>query len=148
MVRRKCNFHIAFIDEHRELCVPSHASAEHREKYLLARAAIIRHLSHHLPISQPSIEVHTFTSIRHHAFVHYLSTAGVYFVLCHAGALPAKASEHAIAAVDSTVKTKRLVFRGMIWWFVTRGFNVALVDGLEWRDTKVEPRAAWHVIAC
>ncbi|KAI9840404.1 MAG: hypothetical protein M1838_004074 [Thelocarpon superellum] len=142
LVRRKCNFHLTFVEEHRELCIPVDAPAEHREKYLLARAAIIRHLHQFLPETHPSLQLLLFASIRGAEFERYLSSTGVYFVVCHDGARPARAmaadadrSHH--QSTGPVHELEKLAFRGMIWWFIHHGYNVALVNGLEWRDSKV-----------
>lgn len=39
--------------------------------------------------------------------------------------------------VDSEELRRRLIFRTTIHSFVDQGFNIALIDGLEWMDTKV-----------
>ncbi|KAI9827474.1 MAG: hypothetical protein M1832_004824 [Thelocarpon impressellum] len=144
LVRRKCNFHIAFFEDNKHLCVPLHTSPLQQKKYLLARSAVIRHLTENLRRTHSKIEIHSFRSVRQPAFQQYLHAAGVYFVLCHDGAHEAGGS-HKLGSGTTTPdaqykeldNTKRLVFRGMIRWFITHGFNVALVDGVEWRDTKV-----------
>ena len=144
LVRRKCNFHIAFFDKNQHLCVPSNASSEERTKYLLARSVVIRHLTQNLKDSYPRIEIHIFHSIHDSTFTDYLSSAGVYFVLCHDGAQSTQSSTKASQPNDVTERQSRarsLVFRSMIWWFISHGFNVALIGGLEWKDTKVSKNA-------
>ncbi|KAF2871247.1 DEAD/DEAH box helicase-like protein [Massariosphaeria phaeospora] len=149
LVSRRCSFHIAFFDQHRELCVPLFVSTANREKYLLARAAIIRHLRANLASVLPEVEVHVFSSVRSDAFAEYLRSTDVYFIMAHDGAsfssmrkrqllrknLDAfKDEEQAAQGNELRVKT---MFRLLIYWFIERGYNTALVNGLEWRDTKV-----------
>ncbi|KAF2467823.1 DEAD/DEAH box helicase [Lindgomyces ingoldianus] len=149
LVSRRCNFHVAFFENHRELCVPPSASDGNQEKYLLARAVIIRHLSVNLKSAYPDIEVHVFPSIRSKAFAEYLEATDLYFIMCHDGAssraLPKKnitsktpdALEdeyHDVVGHEMQTKT---IYRLFIHWFMERGYNAALVNGLEWRDTKV-----------
>jgi hypothetical protein len=141
LVARRCNFHIAFFDQHRELCVPQSASGATREKYLLARAAIIRHLRVHLKSTHPEIEVHVFPSVHSAAFAEYLQVTDLYFIMCHDGASTRLAfnrnkgpKDH--AGLDAGLRTKTM-FRFLIHWILNRGLNAALVNGLEWRDTKV-----------
>ena len=131
LVQRKCNFHICFFQAHQELCVPPSPPSATLPKYLLAREATIRHLQAHLPMSYPSIEIHTFTHIQSSKFAEYLTASGVYFVMCHDGALPL------LARPQQDDEVRRAKFRGMIYWLVARGCNVALINGLEWMDTKV-----------
>jgi hypothetical protein len=151
-MRRKCNFHIVFFDEHAELCIPSHAQTKDLAKYRLARAAIVRHLRHNIQHTHPALRVKRFSSVRAAAFERYLEASGVYFILCHDGAQTSHKSTQAArpgdrgsaedgsATKNENNRLKRIVARGMIYWFLTREYNVASIDGLEWRDTKVRPR--------
>jgi hypothetical protein len=123
LVSRRCNFHIAFFDDDQDLCVPQTASPASSEKYLLARAAIIRHLQ--------------------------INLDDVYFVLCHDGALVQDLGRPALQQKDLDVlkeeessqtarqKKYKSSFRTLIYDFMQRGYSTALVNGLEWQDTKV-----------
>jgi hypothetical protein len=75
-----------------------------------------------------------------------VEATGVYFVMCHDGANVASVlidGDHA----SEKVKTKTLVktqasskkkkFRAMICSLINRGYNIALINGLEFIDTKV-----------
>jgi hypothetical protein len=146
LVQRKCNFHIVFFEKHEELCIPRGTSASNSNKYTLARAAIIRHLSVHLRKSRPSIELHVFQSLNDPRFLRYLNVSGIYFVMCHDGANPVPASEDPSTLVKSEAERNRIesretsrkvAFRGMICWLINQGYNAALINGLEWADTKV-----------
>jgi len=149
LIARRCNFHIAFFDQNRELCVPPSVSGNDREKYLLARAAIIRHLQANLKSSQPDTEVHVFPSVHSHEFGQYLKSTDLYFIMCHDGASSGASNRRlikgnvldALEDEDHEAHEKemqmRVMFRLLIHWFVKRGYNVALVNGLEWLDTKV-----------
>lgn len=86
LVSRRCNFHIAFFDEYQDLCVPQDASPAISEKYLLARAAIIRHLQANLRPVHSDIEIKVFPSTSSETYEEYLRTTDVYFILCHDGA--------------------------------------------------------------
>ncbi|KAK3076664.1 hypothetical protein LTS18_012403, partial [Coniosporium uncinatum] len=134
LVRRKCNFHIVFFDYHQHLCIPPTPEAnENKEKYLLARAAIMRHLQCNLPGTGP--EVRTFDSITSEAFDEYRQSTGLYFMMCHDGAtLPTRSS---VKMEHSHVAQNKIAYRHMIQSFVRKGYNVALVNGLEWMDTKI-----------
>lgn len=121
MVLRKCNFHLAFFHDHEQLCIPSTASPNHQQKFLLARAAIIRHLKRN--IATDLIPIHTFPTVTCTEFHDYLSDTGVYFVMCHDGA--------------QTTDSSKTAFRQMIQWLVYRGYNIALINSIEFHDTKV-----------
>ena len=146
LVQRKCNFHLVFFKRHEELCIPRGVSSSNGMKYMLARAAIIRHLSEHLRESRPSIELHMFLSFGDPKFRQYLNTSGVYFVMCHDGANPVRPTQDpSIQAksgaertqIERREKSRKVAFRAMICWLINEGFNVALINGLEWADTKV-----------
>ena len=145
-MQRKCNFHIVFFDDHKDLCVPRGVSPSSRLKYLLTRAAIQRHFSANLSKLHPSLEIHSFASVRAQAFREYLKTTGVYFVMCHDGANPnplltdtsslgANDEEH--SEINARETSRKIAYRTMICWLINESYNVALINGLEWADTKV-----------
>jgi hypothetical protein len=149
LVSRRCNFHIAFFDDAQDLCVPQGASPATREKYLLARAAIIRHLQVNLQTSHSDIEVHRFSSTSSDTFADYLRSTDIYFVLCHDGASVKDLRKRALlqkeldvlqdeeASLNDRQKTYKSSFRTLIYGFLQRGYSTALINGLEWQDTKV-----------
>ncbi|EME81421.1 uncharacterized protein MYCFIDRAFT_189548 [Pseudocercospora fijiensis CIRAD86] len=140
LVKRKCNFHVVFFDSNRELCLPSppqaQACPQRAARYYLARASIIRHLQAHVPKIHPSIAIDIFSSWQSPEFIEYLEHTSPYFVMLHDGA---QADEKAVedAHANRPWSPDRIALRRMIGAFVERGFNIALVNGLEWRDTKV-----------
>ncbi len=133
LVQRKCNFHLAFFDAHEKLCIPPGTPDAKAHLYLFARSITIRHLKAHLPRSHLSIDLQTFESVYDARFDTYLETSGAYFFLCHDGA--SSAIEHRLQK-KHTFPTK-LLYRSMIYSLMKRGYNVALINGLEWMDTKV-----------
>lgn len=146
LIQRKCNLHVVFFDNHKDFCLPRGVPAVNRPKYLLARAAIQRHLSVNLRESHPTIEVHSFASERDTEFREYLKSTGVYFVMCHDGANPVPlstevplpgANENEQAEIEAQETSRKLAFRTMVCWLINEGYNVALINGLEWADTKV-----------
>ncbi|RMY56055.1 hypothetical protein D0863_13106 [Hortaea werneckii] len=141
LVRRKCNFHIVFFDSNRGLCVPPTASNEDACKYYLARSAIIRHMQATLPASNPNLKINVFSTYDSPDFRSYLATSGPYFVMMHDGAQPEKRTGKHMSAEDEVTENspiaQRVGFRQMVLQFIGTGYNVALVNGLEWRDTKV-----------
>ena len=146
LVQRKCNLHIVFFSEHESLCVPRNTSTPNKPKYLLARAAIIRHLQANVGETHPDIKIHVFASVHSQGFLDFLELSGVYFVMSHDGANPIPTSEDsAIQRLSDEAKddvekqelSKRRSFRTMICFLITQGYNIALINGLEWQDTKV-----------
>lgn len=148
LVSRRCNFHIAFFDEYQDLCVPQDASPAVSEKYLLARAAIIRHLQVNLRPVHQDIEVKVFSSTTSEAFEEYLRTTDVYFVLCHDGASTRDVRKRGLLQKDSdSLKGEeqslqkrnehyKSSLRTFIYGMMQRGYSTALVNGLEFQDTK------------
>jgi hypothetical protein len=156
LISRGCNFHIAFFDDHQDLCIPQDAPPAIAEKYLLARAAIIRHLRVNLPDVAPELEVHTFPSSSHNAFAEYLRLTDIYFVLCHDGASPKDSRKRMMLQKDLNAlqdenqqlherhQQYRISFRTFIYSMMQRGYSAALVNGLEWLDTKVSTTVLEH----
>ena len=154
LIQRKCNFHVVFFDSHKYLCLPRGVHAMNRPKYVLARAVIKRHLSVNLQKSHPTLEVHSFASELDTAFSDYLKATGVYFVMCHDGANPAPhstnmslpgANEEKQAKADTQETSRKVAFRMMICWLINQSYNVALINGLEWADTKVACACSFHI---
>ncbi len=146
LARRKCNFHIVFFDSHANLCIPSHVSVNNRPKYGLARSVIIAHLRAHLPDGQASVKLFTFESLHDAAFMKYLRNNGTYFIMCHDGAstmsppildLETENADATNILSNDQERLCKVAFRQMIYTFIAHGYNVALVNGLEWLDTKV-----------
>lgn len=154
LVQRKCHFNITFFDSNREFCLPPSATPENANKFFLARAAIVRHLQQNLASSHPSIKVDVFEAWDSPEFVKYLQIRAPYFIMAHDGALAnnrnSRFKEDMQPHVDGDSKVpasshNRVPFREMILSFIDRGFNVSLLNGLEWLDAKVmtmvlEPR--------
>lgn len=144
---RKCNFHIVFFDDNRDLCIPSTARPENACKYRLARTALIRHLKVNLRSPHPNIAINTFQSYGSEEFAKYLSVAGPYFLMIHDGGQSVELqTKHGEDGQDEAEpRRQKVAFRLMILNFIGRGYSVALINGLEWRGTRVmtmvlEPR--------
>lgn len=133
LVQRKCNFHLAFFDSHERLCIPPGTPDAKAHLYLFARSVTIRHLKAHLPCSHPSISLQIFDSVYDVQFDAYLDTSGAYFFLCHDGA--SSVIEHRLQKKHAF--STKVLYRSLIYSLMKRGYNVALINGLEWMDTKV-----------
>jgi len=98
-----------------------------------------------LPISHPDIEIRNFQSVRSPGFRLYLESTGIYFVMCHDGASSTTATvkykgqecNGLERSKDKDNHHEKVVLRGIIFWFISRGFDVSLVNEVEWRDSKV-----------
>ncbi|KAL8938825.1 MAG: hypothetical protein Q9216_003685 [Gyalolechia sp. 2 TL-2023] len=146
LLQRKCVFHIVFFDVHQHLCIPRATPSAFHEKYLLARAVIMRHLTLNLPNSHPAIEVFKFESALDHEFQEYLAASGAYFIMTHDGANPVPLEKDPrllkndgldLEILEHEDLQRRAALRTTIFYFINHGYNVALIDGLEWMDTKI-----------
>ena len=139
LVKRKCNFRLVFFNSSRDLCIPHASSSSNASKYRLARAAIIRHLQCELKAVDTAIPVNEFPSHDSSDFAQYLRDASPYFIMIHDGATSADRLSKPMTETQEQEEpvNQRLKLREMILSFIGRGYNVALVNGLEWRDTKV-----------
>lgn len=146
--------------------MPVGASDKLRYRYLLAREAIIRHLKENIPATASAKWIKEFSSYQSSDFCSYLLTSGAYFFMCHDGAFPESSATNVTVdyhnesetrfdesanvddeetdmeqAVDSSLAKEVLQhlidLRRMIYRFMGHGYNVALINSLEFRDTKV-----------
>lgn len=117
-------------------------------------------------MTQPRLRIELFQSLHCEEFAQYLEQTGIYFIMCHDGALPVpteignirndswnegdeSSTENGIgdSAGDASAGRanndnsawyiNKAALRRMIYWFVGRGYNIALVNGIAWRDTKI-----------
>ncbi|KAK2760350.1 putative ATP-dependent RNA helicase ddx60 [Arachnomyces sp. PD_36] len=135
LIRAKCNFHIVFFNENRNLSTPSFTEERSREKYRLARDIIYHHLENSVQNQFPELVVKTFESISSQEFHDHLRSVGVYFVMCHNGVLQNIDPDD----VDDAKAAKALQRKWyhVIKQFMSFNFNVATINEIEWRDTKV-----------
>ncbi|KAF7555852.1 hypothetical protein G7046_g6455 [Stylonectria norvegica] len=118
--KRGCNFDIAFFRDLRDVCVPTGTADEDAYKYYLARTIIIRHLERAVDDSQ----VLEFDSYESEACQKYLSDYAIHFVLCHEG-----------EGDDDGPHMVQL--RHLIWKCVDGGNNVAIINSMTWKSSKV-----------
>ncbi|KAF7156431.1 hypothetical protein CNMCM5623_010101 [Aspergillus felis] len=103
------------------------ASNINRSKYQLAREIIYQHLRMHIQDQYPNLQVHRFTSMRSPEFHHYVQMYSVYFVMCHNGVLQDRRR-----LIDDTLR--------VIGNMMTLGLDVAIINEIEWRDSKILTR--------
>ena len=118
--------------ENAELCIPPGSPAKHRSRYLLARSAIKRHLTFHLPSALPGVLVNTFPSLQSEEAKEYLHVSPIHFVMAHDGA-----NKKIETTTTDSDKCAKILLRSMIWYFNTHKLNVALINQIEFRDSKV-----------
>lgn len=89
----------------------------------------------HLPSAQPDVQVNTFPTLESDEFREYLHISPIHFVAVHDGASkPGQDSTEETQTRDILAKT---LLRGMIWHFNTHKLNVAILNRIEFRDSKV-----------
>lgn len=166
MLTRRCNFHVAFFDgksdskipsppecnplelcnkfyiqtnsqltyfsDHKLLCAPNRCTEDIKNRFLLCRAIIIRHLFDRMTEQYPGVKILKFASITDNLFETYMDTAGLHFVMLNDGALASN-----LQVVDGAQRFDRESLRSIIFWFNNKHLNVALVNNIEIRDTKV-----------
>jgi ATP-dependent RNA helicase DDX60 len=120
---RKCNFHIVFFDDHAPIAAPATSSPATSHKYLLARQVLISHLQRNLNHRSKSL-VRNYPSYHDNDFSLFLRESGVYFIMCHDGC-------------DDKESPAELALQSMILWFITRSYNVVLLNGVDFIDTRV-----------
>lgn len=148
LISRRANFHIVFFDQHRELCIPSSASVASYAKYLLAREAVIRHLSVNLRSTHPEVQINIFSSITSDDFTEYLKATEFYFVLCHDGASSKALRKR--QSLDNTPDSledeehrdqederRKVIFRQLIHWSMSQGSSIVLINGIEFQDARI-----------
>jgi len=135
LLRRHCNFHIAFFNDNALLCIPPGRPSSFNERYLFTREVIIQHLQRQLPQSHPDVVVSKYLSARSEEFERYREATGFHFVLIHDGASKsASAAEPGEGEPDEA----KILLRGLIYWFNTQcRLYVALTNRIELVDTKV-----------
>ncbi|KAI9655950.1 MAG: hypothetical protein M1829_000460 [Trizodia sp. TS-e1964] len=138
LIKRKCNFHIVFFQEHSKICIPPQNSS-FASRYLLARSALIRHFSTSLNHTHPEIEIRYFDSCRSEEFDQYMVSAGAYFFMCHDGSQPYSVVGDSTVSEESAelVKASQRVLRSMIVRLAHTSYSVALLNELELRDSKI-----------
>lgn len=108
---------------------------ENQRKYDLARSVVIRHLTCNLPKAHEEVAVRLFSSYDDIDFKNYLQVHFPYFLMCHDAVSPKK--DNLQEGADCGPSAQSLALRQMILFFIGEGLNVALINGLEWKDTKI-----------
>lgn len=107
-------------------------------KYSLARDIIYHHLENSVQNQFPELVVKTFESISSPEFQEHIHSVGVYFAMCHNGVVR---NEDSDGSDDEDEAKEAEITQGkwlrVIQQFMSYDFNVAMINEIEWRDTKV-----------
>ncbi|KAF3913498.1 hypothetical protein AA313_de0209977 [Arthrobotrys entomopaga] len=123
---RGCNFHIIFFEAHKPLCFDHSKVHENQAfRYILIREAFIRHLKQSLSTND-AVQLHHFDSLGDIAFKRYLDESNPYFCMAH-DACTSDGQHMEQFYLQSTI----------IWHIIGHGYNVALLDKVEFKDSKV-----------
>jgi len=95
---------------------------------------IKHHLALQLPSSQPGVLINTFPALESEEFKEYLHVNPIHFVMVHDGS---SRSTNTSGENSEDEKLAKVLLRGMIWWWNTHRLNVALINRIEFRDSKV-----------
>ncbi len=153
---RRCKFDIVFFRKHEQLAISPTVRPQDRAKFRLAREVVIHHLMVHRERYQP-VALRLFDSTADPSFLTYLANAGNYFVMCHDGGDGGISLGQHLTAAQQLERKRRdflypadrpergngaqapetLALRATIIAFIERGLGVALINSVEFRDTKV-----------
>lgn len=136
LLQRKCCFNIVFFDSNRSLCIPAFTNPVNKCKYYLARAAITQHLQAYLKASHAYPQIFSFSSWRSPDFRRLVSEHAPYFFMIHDGT-PNDRIDNGVAHDKQDQRSQQCAFRQLILHLIQDGFNVALVNAVEWHDSKV-----------
>jgi hypothetical protein len=164
--RRRCVFHVVFFDEHAAFAVPP-GVADVNEKVAFAREAVRRHLERVLAgDGEGEMSVYSFRGIGDPKFKDYLEERRPYFVMCHDGEdIPLPEEEEEVETkkeekekeewdesdeegekvekevglkeVDVIEGSNEADIKSMVKRFMTMGYTVALINHVDFVDSKV-----------
>ncbi|KAI5803830.1 hypothetical protein EDC01DRAFT_472866 [Geopyxis carbonaria] len=147
--RRKCVYHVVFFEDHAKVCVPPTAADEDTTKYALSRGVLKRHLLNVDAARKERDEdtVYVFQSVTDAAFDEYLERKRPYFFMCHNGD-DWQDLENSDDDVDGEVtevrasevtegKASEAEMKAMTRRFMMKGYNVALINHVEFLDSKI-----------
>lgn len=108
----------------------------------MTRSIVIKHLTLKLTTRFPGVKVLQFESIDSKDFKSYLDNAGLHFAMLHDGASASKSQ----AVEDPSISDKECL-RAIIACFIQQNLNIALINRIEIRDTKVSLISFIQVLA-
>ncbi|KAF4946587.1 hypothetical protein FGADI_11066 [Fusarium gaditjirri] len=116
----ECNFDIVFFRDFENVCA-SHGSAgsNHSYKFKLTRRILIQHLAR----SIVDFKILEFDSFESQECRMYLTNNAIHFILCDDGRG---------ASLDQSVR-----FQYLIWKAISSGRNVAIINSISWKSSKI-----------
>lgn len=143
----KCNFQVTFFDGKSQSSFPPKPAKQthsfiffqkietsplspplrdvYHSKYKLTRDIIHQHLKTYLQKGYPEIQVHQFPEVNPPEFRQHIQTYSAYFSICHNGALRRKN----VPSVEPMLKVIANIMESEL--------DVAIINGIKWRDIKV-----------
>lgn len=117
-----CNFDIIFFRGFENVCASEDSAGwKHPFKFKLARRILIQHLTR----SIVDFKILEFDSFESQECRTYLANNAIHFILCDDGRG---------VGLEQTVRLQHL-----IWKVVNSGRNVAIINSILWRSSKVNP---------
>ncbi|KAI3574038.1 hypothetical protein IWW34DRAFT_823643 [Fusarium oxysporum f. sp. albedinis] len=115
-----CNFDIVFFRDFENVCASQDsAGSKHPYKFKLARRILIQHLTR----SIVDFKILEFDSFESQECRTYLANNAIHFILCDDGRG---------VGLEQTVRLRHL-----IWKVVNSGRNVAIINSISWRSSKI-----------
>lgn len=115
-----CNFDIVFFRDFENVCASEgSAGSKHPYKFKLARRILIQHLTRGIA----DFKILEFDSFDSQECRMYLANNAIHFMLCDDGRG---------ASLDQSVRLQHL-----IWKVISSGRNVALINSISWKSSKV-----------
>jgi hypothetical protein len=128
LTERGCNFHVLWFDDYEHLCVPRHVPHGLAYKYHLTRDILIQHLA------DPSILHHEkcarsyrFTGLSSDAYLDYLSSNPVHFIMCSHG-----------KSTETESDPASLSHLSIGYRMARKGYIVAFIDDIAFQSSKVQ----------
>ncbi|RGP77383.1 dead deah box helicase [Fusarium longipes] len=115
-----CNFDIVFFRDSENVCpFRDSAGSKHPFKFKLARRILIQHLTR----SIVDFKIMEFDSFASQECRTYLANNAIHFILCDDGRE---------AGLEQTIR-----LRYLIWKIVRNGKNVAIINSISWKSSKI-----------
>ncbi|RBQ87200.1 hypothetical protein FVER53263_20734 [Fusarium verticillioides] len=120
LTNRDCNFDIVFFRDFEDVCASQGSAGwKHPYKFKLTRRILIQHLTRGVV----DFKILEFDSFESQECRMYLANNAIHFILCDDGRG---------ASLDQSVRLRHL-----IWKVISSGRNVAIINSISWKSSKV-----------
>ncbi|KAF5708097.1 dead deah box helicase [Fusarium mundagurra] len=117
---RDCNFDIVFFRDYENVCASQGgAGSKHPYKFKLTRRILIQHLTR----SIVDFKILEFDSFESQECRMYLANNAIHFILCDDGRE---------SNLDQSIRLRHL-----IWKVISSGRNVAIINSISWKSSKI-----------